>query len=101
MDENILSRLPLNKTIALGRIEPLHHTLFSSQRVHSLFQSPAQPCSLRQSDFQPPRHARLLRPRDSGTNQDWCLALPAGLGCTERPSASKNQAKKSGSNKPS
>ncbi len=35
VNENILSRLTLNKPESLRCIKPLHHTLFSSQRDHS------------------------------------------------------------------
>jgi hypothetical protein len=35
MDENIFPRLALNEAISLGSVEPLHHTLFSSQRSDS------------------------------------------------------------------
>src|SRR6266702_7592459 len=35
MDEYVLSRLALDETIPLCRVEPLHHTLFSAQLLHS------------------------------------------------------------------
>ena len=35
VNENIFSRLPLDETITLRCIEPLHHALFSSQRIRS------------------------------------------------------------------
>jgi hypothetical protein len=35
MNEDVLSRLALNKSVPLRGIEPLDHTLFASQRFHS------------------------------------------------------------------
>src|ERR1700730_1354686 len=35
MNKHVLSRLALDETITLCRVEPLHHTLFSAQLLHS------------------------------------------------------------------
>ena len=35
MDEDVFSRLALDEAIPLCRVEPLHHTLFSAQLLHS------------------------------------------------------------------
>ena len=37
VDEDVLSRLALDETIPLCCIEPLDHTLFSAQTLHSSF----------------------------------------------------------------
>src|SRR5580700_5144593 len=87
MNEDVFSRLALDEPVALGRVKPLHHTLFSAQlRTPRSERSPFAGCNARRWDGKPGtmgfRTTTELRDpqtrRHAGTNSSACPESFAG-----------------------